>query len=85
MDKTEPKRPLTVAELIEQLRQYPADMPVLHEGCDCWGEASGLVAKKDGKVDCVLITRHGGDYEPRPRQRYAKGETWEIVFVPPTT
>lgn len=81
----EPKRPLTVAELIEQLQKYPADMPVLHEGCDCWGEASGVVAETDSSGDVVLITRHDGDYD-RPRQRYVKGaKSWEVILVPATT
>ena len=44
---------MTVAELIEKLRQMPPDAQVETEGCDCVGQAAGV--NLDG--DTVLITR----------------------------
>ena len=29
----------TVTHLIDALTQFPPDMPVWTEGCDCWGNA----------------------------------------------
>ena len=33
---------LSVAELIEELRKLPPDLPVLTEGCDCDGTAGSV-------------------------------------------
>ena len=41
---------MTVAQLIEQLRQMPSDAPVRTEGCDCYGECGNVVLEKDGVV-----------------------------------
>jgi hypothetical protein len=34
--------PITVAQLIELLKQQPQDLIVMSEGCDCEGEAGGV-------------------------------------------
>lgn len=47
---------LTVAELIELLKAMPQDALVFHEGCDCYGEANGVVFDETDKT--VLITRN---------------------------
>jgi hypothetical protein len=36
------EKQLTVAQLIELLKQQPPDAKVWHEGCDCWGMADGI-------------------------------------------
>jgi hypothetical protein len=49
---------LTVAQLIERLRQMPPDAPVFTEGCDCTGECADVVLEdaSDGKK-CVMLLR----------------------------
>lgn len=49
----------TVAELRERLAAFPQDMPVLTEGCDCYGVAAGISTHSD----FVLISRAN---EPDP-------------------
>lgn len=49
---------MTVAQLIEMLHGLPADLPVIVEGCDCVGDASGAVIHDDR----ALITRPDGIY-----------------------
>lgn len=44
---------MTVKELINALSEYPDDMPVMTEGCDCHGSAESL--EPWGKK--VLISR----------------------------
>jgi len=46
---------MTVAELIEALKAMPQDAFVYHQGCDCTGNASGVVLEEDGSV---LIERN---------------------------
>ncbi len=33
---------MTVAELIDRLRGLPPALPVVLEGCDCFGDATGV-------------------------------------------
>ncbi len=40
------EKPITVAQLIEQLRALPQDAYVLTEGCDCVGPCSGVDNKE---------------------------------------
>ncbi len=47
---------ITVAALIEQLKALPQDLPVVIEGCDCYGDASGATLIED-KEPYVLIER----------------------------
>jgi len=55
----DPKKTITVAELIEQLRQLPQHMIVQAEGCDCIGKACGASVQRDvfSGPDYVLIER----------------------------
>jgi hypothetical protein len=48
-------RQITVAQLIELLKQQPPDAKVWHEGCDCWGMADRV--EYDADDNTVLITR----------------------------
>lgn len=48
---------MTVKELIEILQEFPPDMPVLTEGCDCYGDAYSVDIIKDGDCSYVLIER----------------------------
>jgi hypothetical protein len=45
---------LTVKELIKQLQEMPQDAEVYTEGCDCYGDAAGVMQNADNSV---LITR----------------------------
>ena len=47
-------RQITVAQLIELLKQQPPDAKVWHEGCDCWGMT--VRAEYDADDNTVLIT-----------------------------
>lgn len=49
---------MTVADLINKLQLLPPDAKVETEGCDCIGDAAGVVIETDGTV---LITRHQRD------------------------
>lgn len=51
------KKQLTVSQLVDFLGKFPADAPVCVEGCDCAGEAIGVVMDKDGDV---MVVRNGG-------------------------
>jgi len=44
---------MTVGELINELSQYDKDTAVLSEGCDCWGNVSGLMIVEEG----ILLER----------------------------
>lgn len=44
---------MKIKDLIIELQKYPEDLEVKTEGCDCWGDVSGV--SKIG--DEVLITR----------------------------
>lgn len=46
---------LTNDELIKMLKKFPGDVPVWHEGCDCYGAASKVVY--DPGVGGLLIKR----------------------------
>jgi len=46
---------MTVAQLIQKLKEMPQDSLVWHEGCDCWGRADNVELQEDG---CILITRN---------------------------
>lgn len=46
-------KPLTVSQLIKLLQQCPPGLPVVHEGCDCDGDAFSVELSKDR----VYITR----------------------------
>ena len=59
-------RYLTVGELIEKLKSVDASLPVVIEGCDCYGDAEDVVIKNYGTREAeemkpitqyVLITR----------------------------
>jgi hypothetical protein len=50
-------RTLTVAQLIEKLKEMPQDIPVYTEGCDCTGNAAGVMKEGSGEDECVVITR----------------------------
>lgn len=59
MDKD---KALIVKQLIEQLKLLPEDLPVMTEGCDCYGEANNcrIVTKDEtfaDDFDFVLIGR----------------------------
>jgi|GEM_PF-3734500 len=41
---------MTVAEIIEALKNMPQDALVYHEGCDCIGAADGVELQNDGTV-----------------------------------
>ncbi len=38
---------MTVAELIEELKDLPQELPVKTEGCDCYGPCSGATLEDD--------------------------------------
>jgi hypothetical protein len=48
---------MTVKELIEELQKFDPEMEVAIEGCDCIGDAAGVVLYGLDDEDCVLITR----------------------------
>ena len=49
---------LTVGELIEKLKAFDTDMPVLAEGCDCLGGAYDVEVEKDWQnTSFVLVAR----------------------------
>lgn len=48
---------VTVAELIVQLQALPQDAPVVTEGCDCYGPASGAALAYDGTVAVTRVGR----------------------------
>lgn len=49
---------MTVQELIEALKSYDPDAVVYMEGCDCSGEADGVMSTDPGEVTI---------YRPIPR------------------
>jgi len=51
---------LTVAGLIEELSKFNPNLPVLTEGCDCYGNAVTVVEESGGKELFVLIERGPG-------------------------
>ena len=55
---------MTVAQLIEMLRGVPPDLPMILEGCDCVGDAAGVVARDGG----AMITRPDGVYSAADRR-----------------
>jgi len=57
MNKQTEIKHITIKELIELLKPFDENMFVDVEGCDCTGEASGVVLMHDNKT--VLITRCG--------------------------
>jgi hypothetical protein len=52
---------LTVAELIAKLEKRDPNLPVLIEGCDCYGDAAGTAhfpkSKTWNNPSAILITR----------------------------
>jgi hypothetical protein len=70
---------MTVEELRNKLADYPDDMPVYTEGCDCHGEAGSLETMKNydwdgtGQIDALLISRSSEKarlkYEKEMKQR----------------
>ncbi len=53
-------RTATVKDLIDKLKEYDPEMPVITEGCDCYGNVAGLSIKKaDSMVeeDYLLLER----------------------------
>lgn len=40
----------TVSELIALLQVMPPDAPVWSEGCDCWGDCTGVELQDEGGV-----------------------------------
>lgn len=51
---------LTVVQLIEKLKALPQDLPVLSDGCDCYGETLDAYVVKNGDgwdEESVLISR----------------------------
>jgi len=57
------EKPLNAGELIALLQQFPEDTPVVTEGCDCEGEAGGVMEHTDylGRKN-VMITRTNGKF-----------------------
>jgi len=49
------KGQLTVAELIEKLKEVPQDALVWHEGCDCYGAADRV--EYDQSDNSIIIGR----------------------------
>ena len=64
---------MTVASLIEALSKCSPDLPVLTEGCDCYGSAFKLSEWSGGSTMFVLIEREPvertwpGDPAPHPQ------------------
>ena len=57
---------MTVAELIEKLKEQPQDLDVLADGCDCYGEATDVrLLKGEGAWgrDTVLVARDGPSHD----------------------
>jgi len=48
---------LTVAGLIEELQKFSPHLPVLTEGCDCYGDAFRVTEESGGTDNFVLIER----------------------------
>lgn len=57
---------LTVGGLIEELQKFSKDLPVLTEGCDCYGDAFKLSEYSGGHDNFVLIERQPIERSPRP-------------------
>jgi hypothetical protein len=50
---------MTVLELITALSKYPQDLPVITEGCDCYGNCVGIKRLDEGKKeDCLILERN---------------------------
>lgn len=47
---------MTVKELINELKKFPEDLPVITEGCDCYGPALRVI--KDDIENVVEIRRY---------------------------
>ena len=75
MANRKPKRALTVGELIDQLKQYPADAPVELEE----GRAMGVV--DDGGI---LITAFDGVYDPEYTKRFCGRGSPPVLQRPST-
>lgn len=51
-------RTLTVAGLAKELGKFDVNLPVITEGCDCYGAAFELEKKEDSDGPYVLIKRN---------------------------
>lgn len=51
------EKQLTIKELIELLKCFPEDMPVMSEGCDCYGICGDVTTIKYDDKDQLLILR----------------------------
>ena len=49
---------MTVGELITELQKFNQELPVLTEGCDCYGNCIGFKILPDKKGDVLLIERN---------------------------
>lgn len=71
---------MTVKQLRDKLAEYPDDMPVITEGCDCEGNAGSLEVFVDGAggPDYLLIRRASEkarlEQEQRDREEEARLE-----------
>ena len=55
---------MTVAELIEALRDMPEDMPVITQGCDCEGNAYSLSITEDPDSGTYVLIERGPSDTP---------------------
>jgi len=56
------QKTLKVSELIKLLQEHPPDAEVVTEGCDCDGDAGGVVTRSESP-NKVFITRTTFSYE----------------------
>ena len=58
---------LTAAALIVELQKFSPDLPVLTEGCDCYGDAHRVSEYSGGTDNFLLIER--APIEPWPGEK----------------
>lgn len=51
---------MKVKDLIKLLNNVDKDLDVFTEGCDCYGDVTGITIKGGIKDKYILITRTGG-------------------------
>jgi hypothetical protein len=59
MSQEDHYRPLNVKELIEILKEFPQELPVFAQGCDCTEEACWVNLVDGGEKGFVEICRSG--------------------------
>lgn len=65
---------LTVEELINRLQDYPDDMPVITEGCDCYGDINSLGVIEDYNGEVLLLKRGIPEEEVERMKRNKEAE-----------